>query len=95
MFGDELIELSRKSDLDKILFTLTDADAKWTDVVENDPAATHVERRYGRQLQDFLNSAPRHVLYFVCGPPKMIDETVELLKNKGIPDEDIRYEKWW
>ena len=98
VFGDDLIELSKpgsKSGLDTMIFTLTKADEKWDDALDNDSRTAHVERRYGRQLKDFLSIAPKDAVYYVCGPPAMIDEAVELLKNKDIPDDSIKYEKWW
>ncbi|KAL3908816.1 MAG: hypothetical protein SGILL_008336 [Bacillariaceae sp.] len=99
VFGDDLIELSRygsKSGLDAMIFTLTKTGARWDDdALDNDATTVHVERRYGRQLKDFLSAAPDDAVYYVCGPPAMIDEAVELLKAKDIPDDDMRYEKWW
>ena len=98
VFGDELIELSRpgsKTGLDAMMFTLTNPGAKWEDASGNNSTPMHVERRYGRQLKDFLLSAPNDAVFYVCGPPSMIDEAAELLKDKHVPDDRIRYEKWW
>jgi ferredoxin-NADP reductase len=34
-------------------------------------------------------------LYFVCGPPPMINSTVNILRKMGVQDRRIRYELWW
>jgi NAD(P)H-flavin reductase len=33
-------------------------------------------------------------LYYVCGPPQMVDSTVAYLKEIGAPPERIRVEKY-
>ncbi len=37
----------------------------------------------------------REAVYFVCGPPAMIDRTVEILGHLGIPPAHVRFERWW
>lgn len=34
-------------------------------------------------------------LYYLCGPPGMVEETALALEALGIRSERIRYEKWW
>ena len=34
-------------------------------------------------------------LFFVCGPPAMIQDVVAMLAALGVPGERIRYEQWW
>jgi ferredoxin-NADP reductase len=34
-------------------------------------------------------------IFYICGPPSMIDTTVEQLERNGVPTERIKYEKWW
>lgn len=34
-------------------------------------------------------------VYFVCGPPAMIDRTVETLGRLGVSSERVRFERWW
>ncbi|CAK0803824.1 unnamed protein product, partial [Prorocentrum cordatum] len=37
---------------------------------------------------------PEEVLSYVCGPPKMTDELVALLRAR-VPRARVRFEKWW
>ena len=34
-------------------------------------------------------------LFFVCGPPPMGPDMVELLGGLGVPAYRVRYEQWW
>jgi NAD(P)H-flavin reductase len=34
-------------------------------------------------------------IYYICGPPSMMDEAIGLLRENGISSSNIRYEKWW
>ena len=34
-------------------------------------------------------------LYFVCGPPSMIDEVPAMLMRLGVAESRVRYERWW
>lgn len=45
------------------------------------------------RLKDATTDAA--ALYFVCGPPSMIDEVTLVLLDLGIPKERIRFERWW
>lgn len=38
----------------------------------------------------------RNTVCYVCGPPRMTDETVEFLKGlEGMKEENVLCEKWW
>lgn len=37
----------------------------------------------------------RSALYFVCGPGLMIDDVAALLRDLGVPDAQLRFERWW
>ena len=94
VFGSELAELSRKGSglgCDKMVFALT----KDTSSISSE-IPSHVERRTGRVLTEFLNEAPDDANYYICGPPSMIDDAVHHLTDvRSIPQEQIYYEKWW
>ena len=51
----------------------------------------------GRIDPPLLRSASRGAdeLYYLCGPQMMIESVVTDLKNMGIPDSRIIFEKWW
>jgi ferredoxin-NADP reductase len=44
-------------------------------------------------LEQHVNSSRGE--YYVCGPTGMIDDTVRILKDQGVPDTQLHYEKWW
>jgi ferredoxin-NADP reductase len=45
------------------------------------------------RLSDAAGDA--EALYFVCGPPSMIDDVVQVLIAQGVPESGIRFERWW
>ncbi|KAG7361496.1 oxidoreductase NAD-binding domain containing protein [Nitzschia inconspicua] len=101
VFAEELADLSRPgSELghDRMVFTVTQSTSSWNQSVSYNQGiatATHIERRGGRQLIETLEEAPANALYYICGPPSMIDEAVQHLERKGIPSDNIKFEKWW
>jgi ferredoxin-NADP reductase len=55
-----------------------------------------IEYRTGRQLRNFLSEQADDSVYYLCGPPAMIDEAVRILvDDRGVPESEIIYEKWW
>ena len=34
-------------------------------------------------------------LYYVCGPPPMIQDTLTLLRDTGVTSDRVHYEQWW
>jgi ferredoxin-NADP reductase len=95
VFGKELVELSRPGSIlghDRMEFTFTKTTTtSWNE----DPSSVHVDKSCGRKLIPFLDEAPKDSLYFICGPPSMIDDAVSHLKSKGVPCDSVKYEKWW
>jgi ferredoxin-NADP reductase len=101
VFGDELVDLIGKYGNvdrgDRLILTLTQQ-APWEqDVKDTDTKPGLIEYRMGRQLDDFLSSNMQAMDsdYYICGPPVMLDEAVQILRNQGVSDESINYEKWW
>jgi ferredoxin-NADP reductase len=37
----------------------------------------------------------RSALYYICGPGQMIDDVAALLRDLGVPDAQLRFERWW
>ena len=94
VFEDELFELtSRNRDLDRLTVTLT-KQTEWKGLTNTDDLP-NVEFRTGRFLQPFLDMMPLSAVYYICGPRLMLDHAVSQLKNRGVPQEHIRYELWW
>ena len=65
-------------------------------VLDGGDVPSHIERRTGRILTEFLNEAPQNANFYICGPPSMIDDAVHhLTQVRMIPQEQINFEKWW
>lgn len=41
-----------------------------------------------------LNAAP-DALFYLCGPPGMVDDMEKFLRDLGVPPSRIIFEKWW
>ena len=49
----------------------------------------YVQDHLGKQLQDFAGKD-----YYICGVPKMVVQTQQLLRQKGVPDDCVYTEGW-
>uniref|UniRef100_A0A7M4DYE8 Oxidoreductase NAD-binding domain-containing protein 1 n=2 Tax=Crocodylus porosus TaxID=8502 RepID=A0A7M4DYE8_CROPO len=45
--------------------------------------------------KDLEKHASKDTLWYICGPPPMIESISKLLKNLGVPTDCILFEKWW
>jgi len=92
VFSDELDLLASETNksLDRMVFTLTQS-STWEPKTNYKSA----ELKTGRLMKTFLDSAPRDSIFYICGPPTMLDQAVEHLKTTGISPDSIQYEKWW
>jgi ferredoxin-NADP reductase len=34
-------------------------------------------------------------LFYICGPPEMIQSMLAMLRGLGVAETRIRYEQWW
>ncbi|KAJ7322457.1 hypothetical protein JRQ81_018744 [Phrynocephalus forsythii] len=51
------------------------------------------ERRLsGNDLEKYIS---KDTLWYICGPPPMIEFISELLENLGVAQKNIFFEKWW
>ncbi len=50
--------------------------------------------RMDRALLESLQFSPA-TLFYLCGPPAMVDEQATVLEGMHIPPERLIYEKWW
>jgi propane monooxygenase reductase subunit len=89
VFVDELMELASTNG-DRVVVSLTQQD-EWKKPLEG------VECLTGRDvMRKFLkNDTPNNAIYYICGPPSMLDEAIDLLDKKGVPSNNVVYEKWW
>ena len=51
----------------------------------------------GRIDADLLRSEgiDPNALFFICGPPSMIQDVAAMLAALGVPGSRVRYEQWW
>jgi ferredoxin-NADP reductase len=94
VFGDELLELVAKDTdgLDRLTLSLT-KQSEWENIETKDHP--NVEFKTGRLVQSFLDNAPKDAVFYLCGPPAMLDNSVDQLVKRGIASSDIQCERWW
>ena len=64
--------------------------APWMDIYYNRISKQHLLSSIGPTAN------PQHgVTVYICGPPAMTDEFVEVLKAEENMEENVFYEKWW
>ncbi len=84
IYREELKGIDRKENMD-VINTLTDSwPEDWdeeTGLIDGDMLKKYVEH-LGKKL------------WYICGPPPMIDSLEKILMEEKIPEENIRYEKW-
>ena len=83
-FLDELIELERAIPGLRVVFTMTD-DSRWDGETRRIDAA---------MLRDHLDADLGSFTYLVTGPPKMVEAMGGLLSAQGVPEEQVRPERF-
>ena len=84
LFRDRLNELAGRNSRISCVFTVTHPpQGPWTGMVG---------RINGRLLGDLKHD--RNSLFYVCGPPAMIDDVVASLETMDVPRSRIKYERW-
>ena len=84
LFWRQLQEIASENDGIRYLFTVTDTEA----VPQGMPT--------GRVTADMITDtqAGPDSLYYVCGPPSMIEDVVTLIGGMGVAPDRIKYETW-
>jgi ferredoxin-NADP reductase len=83
-FLDELVELDGANENIRVVLTMTD-----------DPAWEGETRRIDADLlRDHLGEGLESFTYLVAGPPDMVEGVVDTLKNAGIPEDQIRPDRF-
>lgn len=83
-FKDEFDEWAKRRPNFKVTYTVTEPVPRW----EGDRRT--VDEQF---LREFC-PAPGDNDYYVCGPPKMVDDCVEHLKKLGVPESQIFFERF-
>jgi ferredoxin-NADP reductase len=80
--------------LDKII-SITNANPRIT--LHITVSGGDTRHREGRIDEAFLRDLEldTDALYFICGPPPMIESTADTLRKMGVQNSRIRYELWW
>lgn len=85
LFRDELESIAADNPRIRPVFTVTQ------------PMSGTWDGHIGRIDADLLRveSVDIDALFFVCGPPAMIQAMISMLRDLGVPRTWIRYEQWW
>ncbi|NXO54592.1 OXND1 protein, partial [Aramus guarauna] len=51
--------------------------------------------QYRISEKDLENDVSKDTLWYICGPPPMIESISKLLSNIGVPRNCVFFEKWW
>jgi ferredoxin-NADP reductase len=78
-FYDELLELERKIEGLKIVFTMTD-DSSWDGETQRIDA-DFIRAHENKELADYT--------YIVSGPPGMVNGVADTLEGEGVPEEQV------
>nr|CAG4641377.1 EOG090X0KMN [Eulimnadia texana] len=100
LFKDEISEISRKIKQFKVQYYITrhSLDEDTINGKENDNLASVIKgsRITTADMDAILRKSKNNITdCFLCGPPPMIDNIVEILQSLNVPQKHIHYEKWW
>jgi len=84
IFRDEIEATTRRNGRMKALLTVTDEAKEWSGHTGKIDAALIREA-----------GVDPEALYYICGPPAMIHELVDVLRTLGVRRKQMRYELWW
>ena len=84
LFRSEIEEITRHHSNLRSLVTVTQPDSSW-------------RGRTGRTDAELLKSAGMSddTLYYLCGPPGMVEDVSGVLEGLAVPASRIIFEKWW
>jgi ferredoxin-NADP reductase len=83
-FLDELVELERHNPNLKLVLTMTD-DRAW------DAESRRIDAEF---LHDHLGDELQSLTYLIAGPPAMVDGVVGTLQAAGVPEEQLRPDRF-
>lgn len=67
------------------------------DVVQQRISPRHVDDAlaWADTVTSGAGAIAAETLCFVCGPPAMSEDVSALVRRAGVPDRNVRFEKWW
>lgn len=83
LFADELAAMSTTPNIE-VTLTVTGESEDWRG---------HTGRISHRLLESL--ALPRDALFYFCGSRGFIDDMQSMLRDWGIPERQLKYEKWW
>jgi glycine betaine catabolism B len=84
LFREELEQSARQHTHLSLEITVTQPCADWHGLTG----------RINKRKLAALNAAP-DALFYLCGPPGMVDDMEKFLRELGVPASRIIFEKWW
>jgi ferredoxin-NADP reductase len=84
LFYDELYEMEQSFENFQFLLTTT-------------REAAHHADFFGRINSEMLKRTglDHKAQFYLCGPPKMVDDIAALLEELGVAEQHVHYDKWW
>ncbi len=81
-FKNELLELQRQNRNFKVINTITQPDKGWKGLT-----GRINKEMVQKEIPDYMER-----VFYICGPPKMVDAMVGVLKEMNVSDEQIKQE---
>ncbi len=84
IFEDELKEINQMEKFNIVSTLSDDWPEDWdgeTGIIDREMVTKYVDK-------------PGEKIWYICGPPPMIDAMNELLQNLDVPETNVRYENW-
>ncbi len=82
VFKNELDEMQRQNKNLKVVYTVTRPSEKW-----NGQRGRINKEMIQQEIPDYMER-----VFYICGPPKMVEAMVRLLKEMSVPDKQIKQE---
>lgn len=84
VFGEELNQMEQNNNNLKVVHTLTGASNSWQGYRERISESMII-----REIQNY-----KDCVFYLCGPPVMLDSMVSILDNLGVPNECVKQESF-
>ncbi len=82
VFKNELEEMQKQNRNLKVVFTITRPGEKW-----NGYRGRIDKEMIQKEIPDYMER-----VFYICGPPKMVEAMVAILKEMNVPDKQIKQE---